>query len=217
MFPSTNAPGGRHQTMCSNNDATTALQVVDPKSTKEDDKKWASSTKQGIKYQVDASRRLEPRSAEPYMCMSAMHDCFHSMFCQMEALMRACLVWSTSDTTSEKVSSHAACRHPHMRPYCLKLPCSHWETVKVLLPLALWAALVVAESAVMCKLVTGSVDLLSNLDADGRVIWRCEWMWPDLPPACAAVWAAVSCVCWAPLQAVLQVAVAECFRLRCTG
>ena len=56
--------------MCSNNNAAIALQLVDPKSTKEDDKKWASSeTQQGIKYQVDASRRLEPRSAEPYVCM----------------------------------------------------------------------------------------------------------------------------------------------------
>ena len=104
-----------------------------------------------------------------------------------------------------------------MRPQCLCLPCSRWETVKVLLPLALWTALVVAESAVMCKLVTGSVNLLSNLDADGRVIWRCEWMSPGLPPAFTTVWVAASCMCWAPLQAVLQVAVAECSALRCTG
>ena len=51
-------------------DAATTLQVVDPKSTKEDDKKWASpETRQGIKYQVDASRRLEPRLVEPHVCL----------------------------------------------------------------------------------------------------------------------------------------------------
>ena len=56
--------------MCSNSDAAIALQVADPKLTKEDDKKWASSiTQKGMKYQVDASRRMEPRSAEIYVCI----------------------------------------------------------------------------------------------------------------------------------------------------
>lgn len=83
--------------------------------------------------------------------------------------------------------------------------------------MAVWTALVVAESAVMYKLVTGSTNLLSNLDADGRVIWRCECMYPGLPPVLAMGFVAAECMCWAPLQAALQVAAAECFTLRRTG
>ena len=82
-------------------------------------------------------------------------------------------MWPTS-VTQMYTLPYAADRPPHMRPQCWCLPCSRWDTVKVLLPLALWTALVVAQSAVMFKLVTGSTVLLSNLDADGRVIWRCE-------------------------------------------